>query len=538
MTRTDTLDVVAPEVPGTRPGISGRLLGGAFPGERLLLAVLLVAWSVLASRFPVSGDDWAWGSSIGTDRLDTLFDGYNGRWAGNLAVLALTRAGPLTPLVVGGVVVLTVWLLVDLAGRRTPLRYALVTLLLVAMPVEVFRQSVAWLSGFSNYALAGLGMLVYLHAARALWDGRPRPLPRAVRFPFVVLGGFAAALFMEHVTTYLVLASISFLVVHALRGRGLSGEGAAWAVGIVAGAVLMFSNQAYRGVASGADAYQGVATAGDTGASLVDVVLGVVCGWLVGVNVWLDAALVVLVVLVAAAARRRGRGRAVTLTVVLPAVGALVLATTLRQAAAAATLPAPVRNLSGLVAVLLLGSLLLAGVLLVADPARRAVLVVAVLSVAVVAAPLAVVRPIGPRCFYPTYLLMVLVAATLLAETVAEERSAAGVPGRPGGRRAGDVATWGAWAIGAIAAALFTGLLGIYTVVHDAADRRVDLVRVQVRAGASVVTVDPLPFRAYVHSGDPVGSVWETRYKLYYDLPPSVRIVVRPAQAVRQSPPG
>jgi hypothetical protein len=498
---------------------------GAFPAERPLLGVLLLAWSALASRFPVSGDDWAWGSSIGTDRLDTHFDGYNGRWAGNLAVLALTRGGRLTPFVVATVVVLTLWLLVDLSGRRTPLSYALVTLLLVAMPVEVYRQSIAWLSGFSNYALAGLAMLVYLHAARALWEGRRRALPAPVRFPLVVL---------EHVTTYLVLAGLAFVVVHALAGRGLSGEGAAWAVGIVAGAVLMFSNAAYQGVASGADAYQGVVTSAEQGVPLVDVILGIVCGWLVGVNAWLDTALVVLVVLVGALARRRGRGRAVTLSVVLPAVTALVLVTTLHRLAASEELPVPARNLSGLVVLLLLGSLLLAGVLLVADPTRRAVIVVGVLSVVVVAAPLAVVRPIGPRCFYPTYLLMVVVAVTLLAELRPDPRP----DGGPDAGGAGDVATWGAWAVGVTAAGVFVSQLVIYLVVHEASDRRVELLRARIRAGASVVTVDPLPFRSYVHAGDPIGAVWETRYKRYYHLRPSVKIVVRRSTSVRQSPPG
>ena len=46
---------------------------------------------MLTACFPYSGDDWAWGSSIGLDRLSVFFKDYNGRYVGNLLVLVLTR---------------------------------------------------------------------------------------------------------------------------------------------------------------------------------------------------------------------------------------------------------------------------------------------------------------------------------------------------------------------------------------------------------------------------------------------------------------
>ena len=61
--------------------------------EAIYLAAFFAVFSALAFLFPLSGDDWAWGSSIGMDRLHTLFRDYNGRYAGNLAALLLTRVG-------------------------------------------------------------------------------------------------------------------------------------------------------------------------------------------------------------------------------------------------------------------------------------------------------------------------------------------------------------------------------------------------------------------------------------------------------------
>ena len=55
-------------------------------GRYALCFAMLFALSWL---FPYTGDDWAWGSQIGLDRLHTWFDNYSGRYVGNLIVLAL-----------------------------------------------------------------------------------------------------------------------------------------------------------------------------------------------------------------------------------------------------------------------------------------------------------------------------------------------------------------------------------------------------------------------------------------------------------------
>ena len=46
--------------------------------------VAFAAFALLVFLFPYSGDDWAWGSKIGLERLSTGFKDYNGRYGGNL----------------------------------------------------------------------------------------------------------------------------------------------------------------------------------------------------------------------------------------------------------------------------------------------------------------------------------------------------------------------------------------------------------------------------------------------------------------------
>jgi len=55
---------------------------------RYIICFGLIA--ILCYLFPYTGDDWAWGSKIGIDRLNNWFENYNGRYVGNLIVLAMT----------------------------------------------------------------------------------------------------------------------------------------------------------------------------------------------------------------------------------------------------------------------------------------------------------------------------------------------------------------------------------------------------------------------------------------------------------------
>ena len=56
----------------------------------MLITFLLLTFVI--TLFPYSLDDWAWGGSVGIERLQTWFDNYNGRYFGNILVLILTRS--------------------------------------------------------------------------------------------------------------------------------------------------------------------------------------------------------------------------------------------------------------------------------------------------------------------------------------------------------------------------------------------------------------------------------------------------------------
>ena len=253
--------------------------------------------------FPLSGDDWAWGSSIGMDRLHTLFRDYNGRYAGNLAALLLTRVGVLTPLVVAAVVTATIALVLDLTDNRTKTGYLVMAALFLGMPIGIWRQSVVWVSGFSNYALGALCALIYCRALKQQWVGPRAQSLTLGRGAAIILFGFTSALFMEHVTLYLVVASCVSLVWHRVVRGTFPASALCWFGSFLGGAIVMFSNGAYGAAMGAGGGYQRVQA--DAGTSRFDTIFHkvteVISTSLVTQNTLVNAALVLLMCLLVSA---------------------------------------------------------------------------------------------------------------------------------------------------------------------------------------------------------------------------------------------
>lgn len=493
----------------------------AVPGwETAVVVGWFAAFTVLASFFPRSGDDWPWGSGEGIARLHIFFAGINGRYAGDFAVLGLTRAGLLTPVVVSLVVTATLVLVLELSRNRTPVGYGLVGVLFLAMPVGLWREGVVWLSGFSNYVLGALTLLLFLLVVRGEWEGeerRPRPLTMVVTFVVAVIG----QLFMEYVTLAIVVLSVGSVVVVRRRTGRWPVTGLVWAAGALVGAVLMFSNSAYRNLAAG-KSYQKVQATSGAGAvkDLAIKVLDTLPTYAVVDNMALNAALALLLCLAVAVRGRAGTwsGR---LVVVLSGCF-LVLTTTLWFVERHRVLPEAARGLAAVAAVLLLAAVVLAALTVVTAPRRRNSLLLFSLAIVLMLGPLALVNPVGPRCFYPTYVVF-LVIVSLVAREVADavpafDGLAAGLP----------------LLVGALA--LLTPMFVIYTTMDHAAEHRLERVRAQVAAGHHHVRIRPLPYHQYVHDGDPFWSLLYTRYKTYYGLPADLDLRLEPNPYLAKKP--
>ena len=229
-------------------------------GRYALCFAMLFALSWL---FPYTGDDWAWGSQIGLDRLHTWFDNYSGRYVGNLIVLALTRSNLLKSLAMTVAITGIIFLLERLIKERWSFYVSI--FLLICLPKAVLRQAVVWTAGFSNYVTSIFFTLIYIVYIYWIFDEEPNQNKLRQRIlpciPLVALG-MINTLIVENVTLYNVVLGIAVIIYVLFRYHKVLIQHVCYFAGTICGTAYMFSNSVYHSISSNADGYRSVAKGG------------------------------------------------------------------------------------------------------------------------------------------------------------------------------------------------------------------------------------------------------------------------------------
>lgn len=493
---------------------------GAFYNNRQSLvfySALFVLFALLVYLFPYSGDDWAWGSQIGAERLQNWFDGYNGRYAGNLLVMALTRSKLLSVLTVSLSLVGACALPRIFASGSALVPCTLGALLLLTLPKGVFTQAVVWTSGFSNYVPPVLLTMLYFISVSNIFE---KKLPQYKAYTGVICAvlGFAGALFIENITLFNIAISVVIIADCFRRHRKFFAPHLLYFAGSAAGAVLMFSNSAYGLIASQEDFYRSfciergiIDTLTENFTHFFDnlladnfvstLIFSLICTLLCMLikkegekrryAVCLRALSVNLTALVMLLAESRlddrelifeSRGYAVFTTAVLFLVAVLYMTS------AGVILYYGIKN----------------------DSLKNKALFIYV-CIPLSAAPLMVVNPVGPRCFFPHCFMLLTVCITAVVyimETVRPEAETV--------KKAGVI-------LASACAVAFSFLFGIYAVIHSCDVKRNDLAKKQAEAGFGTVVTFYLPFSGYVWNGDPDCVPWNGDYKQFHGIDEDVK---------------
>lgn len=246
------------------------------PHGRINRTVCLAALGLLLFSlfrlFPLVGDDWfreALGASLHSpfDLLQEVahrWSTVNGRILGNiLAYSAGSR--PLLRQILYTLFTLALIVLLSRLSRLEDWRGLLFcTFLVLALPKEMFVQIYPWAAGFFNYVPPVVMLLACLELVRPVLEGRPleeRPARNAALF----LLGFGQQLFIENNTLYALCASLFLLVWYRLEHQKFSPALLAFFGGCVLGAALLFSSPSYRLITQDGSAYQSGLGGGLTG---------------------------------------------------------------------------------------------------------------------------------------------------------------------------------------------------------------------------------------------------------------------------------
>ncbi len=479
------------------------------------MAVLAV---VLCWLFPYTGDDWAWGSSIGIERLSTWFDNYSGRYLGNLIVLAMTRSRILRAVVMSLTLTGSVWCIEKITQRRWAFIVSVLSLLL--LPRLVARQAVVWTAGFANYATSiflTLVFFVWLNAHPVTKDRYRAPVSAAL---LLAVLGICNTLIVEHLTVFHVAASVCLVLYGLAFCRTLRTDLLAYAVGCICGALYMFSNSVYHSIATNEDGYRKIAGDGLVTRAVKNY-FGVIYheGYFNNhfINILIFAACVLLFIRFV---RKKPDRLQLFAVVVCLLVMALFMAYSLYYFKnhgydyKAYKITQRVLFEGCLTAANLVATILLS---LLTTREKRINHRIALLWLAalMMIAPLFAVTPIGSRCFFSSYIVLVLI--------VCELYKCIPVSG------AGEKLRKAALAAGCLLIIVCTVYhFYVFSAIYRADMQRLQHVREGVAAGQKSVELTHLPYEEKLWTATPFkeDDIWETRYKLFYGIPEDVDLVI------------
>lgn len=225
----------------------------------LFYAFIFVFIFILSYYFPYSNDDWVWGSKIGIERFENGFKDYNGRYLGNTLVLVLTRSNLLKSLFMTITYFGIGYLIKKIVNKNNNGIMIFSILMLFLINRCVFRETIVNTSGFINYSFNMFLVLIFIAYIKDVFK-KVNFKEKWYNLILLFLLGLSSTLFMEHITTYLLVLCTALCVYSYIKYKKIPKSYLIYFAGVIIGSIIMFSNGAYMHVVKGDDFYRTVTT--------------------------------------------------------------------------------------------------------------------------------------------------------------------------------------------------------------------------------------------------------------------------------------
>ena len=482
-----------------------------FNKKNIFFIILFIILFIISYMFPYAHDDWAWGSSIGIERLNSLFDGYNGRWLGNLSVLLLTRNRILKAFITSIVLTYIMVYIKKLINYENKNSIYLSILLMILMPVSIIAQSIAWVSGFTNYVIVILFLLMYINFNKNIFTNKKVEIDNKFIVLFLLLG-FANSLFIEHITIYNLLLSIFVVLFIKYKDKKISIPNVSYLIGSLCGTILMFSNSAYHKVMNATDDYRTIEQ-GNIIIRSIKTYVSKLYDYLIYENHFLNIIVGILCLILIYKLFKNDKYKKIYRCILNIIIGIIsfVICYELFVVLMSNNTPFITKPYIKLLESLLYGLYyvsIFVLMLFISDKNRRFRFIFELASIILIAAPLLIVKPIGPRCFIDTYIFFVIFAIDLFDYIFKNDKF--------------DLSNLFKYMIVII---LFFYLL-IYGNIY-----RVELIRnnyINNNKDATKLVLPKLPFENYSQHANPDGETFEERFKLFYNINKDTEVVFIP----------
>ena len=504
------------------------MVKNGFKLKNLLIFLLIFAFiAVLSYMTPYTGDDWAWGSRLGIERLQSGFKDYNGRYLGNLLVIALTRSRLLKAAVMSVCITGTLALIWQTVKHKSFTVFLMATVGFCVMPRYIFRQTIAWVSGFTNYVVPTFLIIAYLFIIKGIFDKAPKF--KKGTFAVTFLLGACAALFMENITLYQVAADILILIGTLIAYKKVFAPVVSHLIGSIVGCVIMFTNGAYLNITNSNDGYRTMETSSAGILERIkDNLFDVVADELTLNNVFLNLLIAAACIATAASLFKKsekiGFFKKLAVWCSLAVVIAHAAYSLMRATYQGWNIALNYTKYFNVLLTLLFGiALLILGLCCVSETAVKIRLSFYVVSVGILTAPLLVVTPIGSRCFFCGYIFLAMYLCETFAYCFNEKHTLI----------KNDVFVNALLACCAFFAVYYTSIFGY---IYKSEIERDAYVQEQISEGKTTVEVPELPYQGYLWNSTPTpNTVWEPRYKSFNSIDQDIEFEIIKFNAWRDS---
>lgn len=478
-----------------------------------IYSVFFILFVYLGYKAPYCLDEWKWGLPQRMELMKRGFSGYNGRYLGNILALLITRSEVAKTLVISVCMVLVVWLMEVSVRRKSfsekdksdPILLLSIILLLLAVPASLYGQSYGWPAAFVNYEVPVPLFLVYFIWTEELYRKKVEKYSCFQTFAVIPLG-ICVQLFSENITIIVAAYALWMLAYTAVRYRKIYLIEVNYLCSAILGAVLMFSNSAYSSAAvHNGKTYKSI----DMSAGILLQRFAARIWTNLVLNNWVLTVIFTVLLTVLILKKRKQSFAAAEMLVVFWGYSAYSILHKICPEWIFAGTQAVDRGIMAFLSIVFFINVILC-VWMFTEKEERLSICITYLGSLAFAAPLIAADPIGPRCFYISYVFEVLAAVKILQYLLKKRE---------------EIQVFYPALILAVTvciSALF--YVRIFMIIGKYSDYRAELIEEAVEQNAKELTLPVMPFSDYTGYTEPIDEIWAEKFKEFYHIPENMTV--------------
>lgn len=475
--------------------------------DKVFIVGIVIIFAIFFYFLPYTHDDWAWGGRAGLARMNSFFENYNGRYFSNILVVFLTKSHLIKAIIMSVTYSSIVFLIIKIFNIKRTVEIIFILILMVLMDRGIFTQAVAWTSGFVNYVLPLPFIFILLYYNKDIFKDKKYKINIWVSI-ILIISGFLGSLIVEHVTIYNVILPIFIIIYNKWVNKSFNIANLFYLIGSIVGAVIMFSNGAYSAILNSQDGYR---TISDNSNLIIKIIKGYYD------KIYLDLILnqsfliiiiSVLLFLITNNYKKTNKNNKIVkilLTIILFYNFYILLRSFVFISIEKIFY---VKLFEGILSGVFIISIAVLVYYLIKDKEIIKKLLFLIASIILIAAPLIFVTPVGPRCFFPTYIYFVIFAVILFKYVMDNK----------------IIREVSSGYIKVVLLFVISLLMLVYGQIILVNIFRVNYIKDKTKTNVEILKLPKLPFSEYHWGGNPVKETFIEHFKYFYGIKDNVKI--------------